>query len=62
LLETKRVEIYYSLSGREYVTPAQLESDIEDEILRAGGRVNIVDLQAGARSIHHVVAVRESVS
>ena len=45
LLETKRLKVIYSLSGKEYITPKQLQREILDELFVAGGRINIVDLQ-----------------
>ncbi|RUS23054.1 hypothetical protein BC937DRAFT_93009 [Endogone sp. FLAS-F59071] len=35
-----------TLDGKEYVTPARLDSEIEDTVLSKGGRVNVVDLQS----------------
>eukprot|EP01132_Coremiostelium_polycephalum_P005250 gene5250-6533_t len=45
MIDLKMVDIIYTLNGKEYVTPKQLELEISDEILRSGGRVSINDLQ-----------------
>jgi len=39
------LEVIYTLNGREYVTPKQLELEIQDELLRHQGRLNVIDLQ-----------------
>jgi len=45
LIEQGELEVIYSLNGREYLTPKQLEREIQDELLQHGGRVNITELQ-----------------
>ncbi|EGC33165.1 hypothetical protein DICPUDRAFT_98651 [Dictyostelium purpureum] len=45
MIDLKMVDIIFSLDGKEYITPKQLEFEIKDEILRSGGRVVITDLQ-----------------
>ncbi|KYQ94271.1 hypothetical protein DLAC_04570 [Tieghemostelium lacteum] len=45
LIELKMVDVIHTLNGKEYLTFKQLESEIKDEIMRSGGRVNITDLQ-----------------
>eukprot|EP01041_Mallomonas_annulata_P014829 gene14829-31494_t len=39
------LEVIYTLNAREYLTPAQLKSEIHDEILTSGGRVALTDIQ-----------------
>ncbi|KAM9382114.1 E3 UFM1-protein ligase 1 isoform 3-T3 [Phaethornis superciliosus] len=45
LIAEKQLEVVHTLDGKEYVTPAQITKEIQDELHVSGGRVNIVDLQ-----------------
>ncbi|XP_075780019.1 E3 UFM1-protein ligase 1 isoform X1 [Pelodiscus sinensis] len=45
LIAEKQLEVVHTLDGKEYVTPAQISREIQDELHVCGGRVNIVDLQ-----------------
>jgi len=60
LIQAGKVELIYTQNGKEYVTPAQLLSEIEDEILTHHGRVNLADLQpilnVDLSHIEHVTA------
>lgn len=38
------VDLIFTRSGREYLTPAQLRKEIADEVEIRGGRVNLIDL------------------
>lgn len=38
------VDLVFTRSGKEYLTPSQLVSEIQDELLTRGGRVNLTDL------------------
>tara|TARA_B100000524_G_scaffold345873_1_gene245159 strand:+ start:36 stop:2066 length:2031 start_codon:yes stop_codon:yes gene_type:complete len=44
LQELGLVEVLYSTNGKEYITPKQLQNEVEDEILAAGGRINMTEL------------------
>ncbi|EGG25389.1 hypothetical protein DFA_03638 [Cavenderia fasciculata] len=46
MLELKMIDLIHTSTGREYITPKQLELEINDEILSHGGRVAITDLQS----------------
>mmetsp|Transcript_6498 Transcript_6498/g.26790 ORF Transcript_6498/g.26790 Transcript_6498/m.26790 type:complete len:767 (-) Transcript_6498:51-2351(-) len=45
LLQRDLIQIYYTIDGKEYVTPKQLRREIEDELLAHGGRVKLTELQ-----------------
>eukprot|EP00178_Gracilaria_changii_P020238 TRINITY_DN587_c0_g1_i3.p2 TRINITY_DN587_c0_g1~~TRINITY_DN587_c0_g1_i3.p2 ORF type:complete len:788 (+),score=122.92 TRINITY_DN587_c0_g1_i3:16560-18923(+) len=38
------IDLIFTRSGKEYLTPQHLVTEIEDELLARGGRVNIIDL------------------
>eukprot|EP00177_Eucheuma_denticulatum_P006333 GFKZ01011545.1.p1 GENE.GFKZ01011545.1~~GFKZ01011545.1.p1 ORF type:complete len:804 (+),score=141.73 GFKZ01011545.1:221-2632(+) len=38
------VDLIFTRSGKEYLTPAQLTVEVSDELLTRGGRVNVIDL------------------
>jgi len=38
------IDLLYTMDGKQYVTPAQLETDIRNEISYRGGRVNLVEM------------------
>lgn len=38
------IDLIFTRSGREYLTPAQLRKEIADEVYIRGGRVNLIDL------------------
>ena len=44
LQELGLVEVLYSTNGKEYITPKQLQNEVEDEIMAAGGRINMTEL------------------
>ncbi|PXF48566.1 E3 UFM1-protein ligase 1 [Gracilariopsis chorda] len=44
LQSLKLIELIFTRSGKEYLTPAHLIVEIEDELLARGGRVNIIDI------------------
>ncbi|GAM23031.1 hypothetical protein SAMD00019534_062060 [Acytostelium subglobosum LB1] len=46
MLELKMITIIHTTSGKEFITPKQLELEIRDEIMRSGGRVVVSDLQS----------------
>eukprot|EP01094_Clydonella_sp_ATCC50884_P021493 TRINITY_DN4755_c0_g1_i1.p1 TRINITY_DN4755_c0_g1~~TRINITY_DN4755_c0_g1_i1.p1 ORF type:complete len:458 (+),score=154.00 TRINITY_DN4755_c0_g1_i1:142-1515(+) len=46
LIEEKRIDVYYTQDGKQYVTPPTVEREIRREIHRSGGRVNVVELQS----------------
>ncbi|KAL6040423.1 E3 UFM1-protein ligase 1, partial [Balamuthia mandrillaris] len=46
LLQQQKVQLIFTVDGKEYLTPQQLELEIKDEILSHGGRINVLDLQA----------------
>lgn len=39
LVDRKLVEVVYTLDGKEYVTPEQLEREIKNELTAHGGRM-----------------------
>ncbi|XP_043076128.1 E3 UFM1-protein ligase 1 isoform X2 [Puntigrus tetrazona] len=45
LLEDKKLNVVYTLDGKEYVTPAQISREIRDELYMHRGRINVVELQ-----------------
>jgi len=44
LIDTNRIQVQYTLNGREYVTPQQLEKEILREIEASKGRINVTEL------------------
>ncbi|XP_028393266.1 E3 UFM1-protein ligase 1 homolog [Dendronephthya gigantea] len=45
LINLGLIEVIYTTDGREYLTPAELEKEIREELFVEGGRINLVDLQ-----------------
>ncbi|XP_041463114.1 E3 UFM1-protein ligase 1-like [Lytechinus variegatus] len=45
LIEDKKIEVIYTLDGKEYLTPSQVVKEIRDELIIHGGRINLVELQ-----------------
>eukprot|EP00057_Strongylocentrotus_purpuratus_P027408 XP_011681882.1 PREDICTED: E3 UFM1-protein ligase 1 [Strongylocentrotus purpuratus] len=45
LIESKKIEVIYTLDGKEYLTPSQVVKEIRDELIIHGGRINLVELQ-----------------
>eukprot|EP00053_Salpingoeca_punica_P013503 m.122155 g.122155 ORF g.122155 m.122155 type:complete len:774 (-) comp16218_c1_seq2:130-2451(-) len=45
LLDMGLIELLYTTDGKQYLTPAQLEREVQDELVVQRGRVNLVDLQ-----------------
>mmetsp|Transcript_13028 Transcript_13028/g.39385 ORF Transcript_13028/g.39385 Transcript_13028/m.39385 type:complete len:501 (-) Transcript_13028:4-1506(-) len=45
LQKEKMITLIYTTDGKEYVTPAHLRTEIQRELVRAGGRISVVDLQ-----------------
>ena len=39
------LEVIYTLNAKEYLTPQQLKSEINDEVLSSGGRISLLDIQ-----------------
>ena len=39
------MQLITTLDGGEYVTPDQIEKELKDEIIVAGGRVKLTDVQ-----------------
>jgi hypothetical protein len=39
------LDVIHSSSGKEYITPTQLEKEIQTEITANGGRMTIADVQ-----------------
>lgn len=37
LIEQGELDVLFTLNGREYLTPKQLEREIQDELLQHGG-------------------------
>ncbi|KAI0565560.1 E3 UFM1-protein ligase 1 [Gracilaria domingensis] len=51
------VDLIFTRSGKEYLTPKHLVIEIEDELLARGGRVNIIDLPDALNvSLNHIEA------
>ena len=46
LLQLGLLEIIFTTDGKEYLTPAQLQREIKDELWVAGGRLGLVELAA----------------
>lgn len=44
LQSLKLIDLIFTRSGKEYLTPSQLTLEISDELLSRGGRVNVIDL------------------
>jgi hypothetical protein len=40
------VQLIFTSSGKEYLTPKQLRNEIMDEVLAADGRISLVDIAA----------------
>ncbi|KAL0967327.1 hypothetical protein UPYG_G00250880 [Umbra pygmaea] len=45
LIEDKKLDVVYTLDGKEFITPSQISREIKDELYIHGGRLNVVDLQ-----------------
>ncbi|XP_062858526.1 E3 UFM1-protein ligase 1 [Trichomycterus rosablanca] len=45
LVEEKKLDVIYTLDGKELITPSHICKEIRDELYTHGGRINIVDLQ-----------------
>ncbi|XP_033636032.1 E3 UFM1-protein ligase 1-like isoform X2 [Asterias rubens] len=45
LIALKLIDVVFTLDGKEYLTPAQITKEIQDELIFHGGRLNLVDLQ-----------------
>ncbi|XP_059837368.1 E3 UFM1-protein ligase 1 [Hypanus sabinus] len=45
LIADKQLDVIHTLDGKEYITPAQVAKEMQDELYIHGGRINIVDLQ-----------------
>uniref|UniRef100_A0A8C1TAG1 E3 UFM1-protein ligase 1 n=1 Tax=Cyprinus carpio TaxID=7962 RepID=A0A8C1TAG1_CYPCA len=45
LVEDKKLDVVHTLDGKEYVTPAQINREVRDELDMHRGRINVVDLQ-----------------
>ena len=39
LTQKKLINLIFSVDGKEYITPKQLEHEIEDELLHNNGRI-----------------------
>ncbi|XP_071532971.1 E3 UFM1-protein ligase 1 [Panulirus ornatus] len=61
LVELGLLDIYHTNDGKEYITPAQLTKEIQDEVFLHGGRVNLVDLVNALSVDHSVIEKRASV-
>nr|XP_045606783.1 E3 UFM1-protein ligase 1-like [Procambarus clarkii] len=61
LVELNLLDIYHTNDGKEYITPAQLTKEIQDEIFLHGGRVNLVDLVDVLSVDHSVIEKRASI-
>lgn len=46
LVEMKKVQLIFTRSGREYVTPAQVVEELEMELVASGGRVTLTEVAA----------------
>lgn len=44
LVELKLLDVYFTVDGKEYVTPEQLAREIYEELNASGGRLSITDL------------------
>jgi len=44
LMELKKVQLLFTKSGREYVTPAHVVEELDMELVAAGGRVTLTDV------------------
>ncbi|XP_042213163.1 E3 UFM1-protein ligase 1-like [Homarus americanus] len=58
LVELGLLDIYHTNDGKEYITPAQLTKEIQDEVFIHGGRVNLVDLVDVLSVDHSVIEKR----
>ncbi|KAK8399047.1 hypothetical protein O3P69_004257 [Scylla paramamosain] len=54
------LDVYHTNDGKEYITPAQLSREIQDEVFLHGGRVNLVDLVDTLCVDHSVIEKRAS--
>ncbi|XP_053712431.1 E3 UFM1-protein ligase 1-like [Synchiropus splendidus] len=45
LVKDKRLNVVHTLDGKEYITTAQIEREIRDELYVHGGRINLAQLQ-----------------
>mmetsp|Transcript_36436 Transcript_36436/g.145564 ORF Transcript_36436/g.145564 Transcript_36436/m.145564 type:complete len:711 (-) Transcript_36436:1373-3505(-) len=55
LLQAGRIDVVFTVSGREYLTRERVRSEIADEVVKHGGRLNVVEAAAliGV-DLHHV--------
>lgn len=44
LVERKIIDLIFTSDGKEYLTPSQLVTDIQNELYVSGGRINLAEL------------------
>lgn len=44
LIERDLINVVFTVDGKEYITPAHLERELEDELYAHGGRIHLVEL------------------
>ena len=59
LTESKLVTLYYTLDGKEFVTPSKLKAELAGEVRSRGGRVSVLELPA-ALNVDYSVAEEQA--
>lgn len=44
LIGTDKIDLIYTLDGKEYLTHDQLQREVSDCVIEQGGRINVVDI------------------
>lgn len=63
LIKQGLINVVYTTDGKEYITPAHLQKEVEDELYVHGGRVNLVELaQILNVDLFHINSIAERIS
>lgn len=55
LISLKLIDVVFTTSGKEYITPQHLQKEISDELIVAGGRIDLSTLASNLQvDISHV--------
>jgi hypothetical protein len=57
-----KLDVIHSSSGKEFITPSQLEKEIQEEIVASGGRMTIADVQVRCEDIDSKICCKRPLS
>lgn len=61
LIKSNQITLYFTLDGKEYVTPERLEKEILEEVSKRKGRLTVAELQPIFNiDSHHIETCVES--